>query len=108
MARDPICGRCRYDLSGLSSAGTCPECGQAYDMATGRGLVAAFSSRQAALDQKIARLRTIGLIACGVLVMGCGGVAAIFHHQPLRPVMVAGIVASIFAMAAFTSYRYER
>ncbi len=30
-ARGRLCTHCAYDVSGLEAAGTCPECGRAYD-----------------------------------------------------------------------------
>lgn len=98
------CDQCGYDLTGLPRQGNCPECGQCYDLATGRG-VSAPSRLGRSLHAD--RLRTLGCAALALLVLVCGGALALLAKHPLEVIGFVGLVAILFALAALTSYFYE-
>ena len=103
---NPQCGKCGYDLSGLSFSGTCPECGEPFNTRTGKGLRNELDAFYRA-DALVARIRTIilGLIAVCILV--CAGVLQLASTASVRPVVVGMIFFLLMAMATLTSYLYE-
>lgn len=95
-----ICQQCGYDLLGLPSEGLCPECGQAYDRASGRGIASRAAAElergdRIALYAKVGILVMLGLVAVGLAVAGAWMTA---NWQ--RALMIGGTIAgALFAMA---------
>jgi len=104
-----VCAQCGYDLMGLKPKGRCPECGQFYNALTDEGLVT-----KAAAEERtgfvLRRIRTIVLGLMALLSVSCGaGITfGLLQGNNLRPLVVSGIVAGLFALGAVTSYLYER
>lgn len=97
------CGHCGYDLTGLPRQGTCPECGHAYDVGTGRGISDGSRRRIQSAD----RLRTILVASLIPAVILVGGLLALFASRPKRVLALAGFLAGLCLLAAITSYLYE-
>lgn len=107
MTRDrPVqCFRCGYELAGLAPVGRCPECGDRYDMSTGKGIM---DDRIAAVrrgDRLMRRLRTLLPAAAAVLLLVSGAIGQLAVG---RGFYVAAFFAAILALAALTSYVYGR
>lgn len=102
---DQQCDKCGYDLTGLRRAGTCPECGNRYNLRTRVGI----RPIQTAEDRALwlgRRLRTIVLALMGAAVLICGGVL----HMALsvnRIVPIAIMLGLLCILGAVTSYLYE-
>lgn len=102
------CIKCGYDLGGLrGTQGTCPECGQYWNLTTGEGLADRASTRRQHAERRAARGRTVLLAVLAVCVLMCGGLGSMIAQHPLRPVVMGAIFAGLIALAAVTSYFYE-
>ena len=107
------CEKCGYDLTGISSRGTCPECGSFYDVLTGKGLVGTSRTSQSVErgHRIMARIRTICLGLATLSILGCGG-ALWWVNRKLpdaeRPFVIACVIGLVVAMATATSYLYEK
>lgn len=104
---DEHCGKCGYDLTGLPLAGTCPECGQVYDVLRHRGIRMAESSTQRG-DRVAARLRTVAWGIAAVLCLGCGGGLAMVVPNADTAWLMGAIFAGVCVLGGITSYIYER
>ncbi len=104
---DRICVNCGYDLHGLAHRGRCPECGQAYDIFSGEGL-SADDTPGRRQPRWVMHLRTIILAVFALVMLACGGLFSMVSQKPMRPVILGGIVAGVFALAALVSFVYER
>lgn len=102
------CSRCGYELTGLPGLrGTCPECGQFWDVLTGKGTGDVDARGHRRSQKLINRLRTIAIALFAVGVMICGGAASFIASNPWRPIAMAGMVAVVALLAAATSYACE-
>ncbi len=106
---DAACGKCNYDLAGLTVAGQCPECGQYFNRRSGEGLKTdgAYSSRQARADALLARLRTIALAVLTVICIS-GAVASELAVGNTRWMAICLLIGSIMLLATITSFVYEK
>ena len=106
------CDGCGYDLRGGRPMGSCPECGQHYDLGTGMGV------RPPEFDPETGRppgvrLRTIVMalltaLAAGWQVFAQFGLPWI-KAQPPRPFNGGMfLIVLVLARATCTSYVYER
>lgn len=106
--RTRTCSQCGYDLTGLPGLeGTCPECGQFWDVMTGRGLGDLTAQGRRRSYTLLNRVRTILILAFTLCVMVCGGLASLIASNPWRPIALAGFIALVGLLAAVTSYFYE-
>ena len=106
---DPTCNQCDYELAGLRrSRGTCPECGQYFNLLSGEGVAGRASDRHRRGERFAARLRTVllGLLAVGL--MGCGGLLSLAASDPLVPLLSMGLIAAVAGLAAVVSFLSER
>lgn len=111
MMIDPrarACSQCGYDLTGLPGLqGACPECGQFWDVMTGRGLGDLSDKGRRRSYSLLNRVRTVLVVLFTLCVLACGGLATLVASNPWRPVALAGIIAVVGVLAAVTSYVYE-
>lgn len=99
------CARCGYDLTGLPILGRCPECGDPYNLGTGMG---ALDVRMDAIrrgEWLVKRFRTLGLAGGAALCLALG---AAFHRFNGKSFWVGLFFAAVLALAAFTSWVYEK
>ena len=109
------CAGCGYDLSGLHYKGTCPECGQAFNKVEGEGLSrhgqadrVPASDKHRRGDRVAARMRTIILAMCVVMVLFCGGFVSLAVGSWQSPMAVAGLVAVVLVLATVSSFLSEK
>ncbi len=109
VVKEGICGECGYDLTGLALVGRCPECGNEYDGHTRAGFGSHTAHRQARLDRRLARVRTISLALIGLTAMMCAGVASFTNLGDTKRAFAVGTVFAVFfGFAALVSYVYEK
>ncbi|MBX2850831.1 MAG: hypothetical protein KTR15_03685 [Phycisphaeraceae bacterium] len=96
------CHHCDYDLVGLPSQGTCPECGEAYDK---HSLYRAARAREPAF---IRNIKWITLASFTLMILICGGVLSIRAEKPWGAIIVTLIVASVSGFGTFAYWWSER
>ncbi|MCC6580850.1 MAG: hypothetical protein IT440_10445 [Phycisphaeraceae bacterium] len=99
----PLCGKCGYSLTGLPRRGNCPECGHPFDQMTGRGLKRAMTPEERG-DRVLRLARIIGLVVFAMLAMVCGGLLSMIAVTPRKPLILAGVVASLCLVGAVADY----
>lgn len=106
------CRNCEYELTGLPNRGRCPECGNEYDMKSGKGIIGGPSDRHRRGERIMARIRTILLGVAVLVVMSCGGLLSLLVHAYsgnwLKPLATAGMFSAVLLMAMVLSYLNER
>lgn len=98
----PTCGKCGYELSGIAERGACPECGQQYDLDTGKGTHARtrpFVTRY---------IKTLSLVSLAGLIVLCSGGVTLFARNPLAIVFLGLVFAGVALIGAVASYLSER
>lgn len=106
------CNKCGYDLTGTKGLhGSCPECGNFWDVLSGKGLGPAPATARRKADKLLARIRTIAIAVFSLFVLMCAGLGSYLAQNsggnPLRPLAIGGLVAGVGFLAAFASYFYE-
>ncbi|MEO1237995.1 MAG: hypothetical protein AAFX76_14520, partial [Planctomycetota bacterium] len=87
------CSGCGYDLLGLDRRGNCPECGQPYDMDTGRGVrlrSAAMEAHERG-DRVVFLFKFWGLVGVAAVSMILGAVTALDSPKPNRPIVLGAM-----------------
>lgn len=103
----PFCGKCGYEMTGLPQRGTCPECGNPYNVMAGSGLSGdARGERKPSKFVKHLRTISIGCAACCILI--CTGLASLVAASKERVVYSGLIMAGVCILGAVTSYVYEK
>lgn len=96
------CHKCGYELTGLASRGTCPECGEGYDTQSQYRTTQGsqhFISRHAA---------PIGLGMVAVLILICGGALSLVASNSVSLILVTLAVAGLPAFGAFVYWWSDR
>lgn len=96
------CGRCGYDLVGIAAAGRCPECGQAYDLASGQGT----DARR--VPWVLRHGRTASLVGLAVFILGCSGLLSLAARNKMAMVLSGLMVAAVVGLGAVMSYLSEQ
>ena len=106
----PQCAHCGYDLQGLRPQGRCPECGQSFDVTTGRGIreVSPLSRRNEAGDAAVFWFKFGSLAGLAVVTLGIGAILALGSPMPARPLSIAGLIAGMFAFGAAVTWVTDR
>lgn len=102
---EPVCDHCGYDLGALRrAAGTCPECGQPYDLMRGQGVsTGGAAERHRRGDRVMTGLRTAFLALLALGLLGCGGMLSWLAKNPWPPLLTFGLFAAVAALAAVVS-----
>lgn len=103
----PTCGQCGYDLQGLAMRGRCPECGQPFDVLSGRGVTTPLSQRQQRGDRAVFWFKFGALIGLAVAILFVGAMMALRSPMPTRPLSIAAILAAGLAFAAAVTWWTE-
>lgn len=84
---------------GLPTTGSCPECGQTYDMALGQGVRSDAARAAERGENLLAWTRTgcLGALTVGTLLVGAA--IAPFVDNPLRPIALAASLALVPLLA---------
>ncbi len=95
------CMTCGYDLAGSALRGDCPECGSAYNVESGEGVVSADTLAQTRGDRVLMWLKVGVLGGLGMTAIAVGAIAAVNAADWTRPMTVGGGVGgALLAMAA--------
>ena len=106
--RPPTCGQCRYPLAGLPPKGSCPECGNAYNIPERKGLDS-FATRQQRMDRRLAVARTVTLFILAALVFSLGlCLIPVFPNDPMLPAANLTLIAVVLVMGGVVSWIYQR
>ena len=100
---DPLfCSKCRYELIGLPPKGTCPECGQKYDVRRRIGVRYRETPEERG-DRIMRRVRTgiYAFLAIASVVLGVSIHLAIKSSNALT---FGFFFAVVFLILTFTSY----
>lgn len=97
------CVRCGYELMGLPDEGSCPECGQRYNLRTGLGTHSEVPGER--IDRILGRARTISLALLSIAFVACGGLLSQYTNPRMFACGIAfGVVTG---MATLLSYLNE-
>jgi predicted ATP-dependent serine protease len=111
LNRPKACANCGYELVGMGSRGSCPECGTYWNALTGENIEAGGAERRRRVGKAVDRIRTVVLVVAAGVMLVCGGLLSWAAHAAggnvLRPVVIAGIIAGLLVLAAVTSFVYE-
>jgi predicted RNA-binding Zn-ribbon protein involved in translation (DUF1610 family) len=99
---DETCHHCNYDLLGLPSQGTCPECGETYDK---NSLYRSARSREPAF---VRHIKWITLASITLMILICGGALSTQAEKPMGAILVTLIVASVSGFGTFAYWWAER
>ena len=102
------CTKCQYDFTGLSDRGNCPECGTYYDKTTGKGVGSEYRSKAQKFDRLMIRLRTIFLASIAVIILLIGLIISMKSDAAGIPILISGLIAFVFILAAILSYLNEK
>jgi hypothetical protein len=102
------CSRCRYELTGLSDRGHCPECGQYFDVFSGEGFASREGESYRRSERLLNRMRTLALAGVAVIALVIGALVSLVAVHPARPIWIGLAVALLFTLAAVTSFIYEK
>ena len=102
------CVNCGYDLQGLPLQGRCPECGQPFDIASGRGLKSPLSERAERGDRVVLWFKVGSLAGLAVAILLIGAMMALRSPLPARPLSIAGILAACLGFAAAVTWWTEK
>lgn len=101
------CGKCGYDMTGLPARGTCPECGNAYDTQTRKGM-ADDPTTPRARAWYARHARTIVIVAMAAFSFTCcAGIAPIASNAE-RATATGTFIALMLMLAALASFFAER
>ena len=99
------CHHCGYDLTGLGETGTCPECGNAYNI----------NVRLGAPPRENMFIRYAGAILLGfvtLFILVCGGLMSLGAREPLGFLIAVLMVGGVFAFGTFvywwTAYKTQQ
>ncbi|MEM8783378.1 MAG: hypothetical protein AAGE65_11060 [Planctomycetota bacterium] len=94
------CVQCGYDLLGSSPQGRCPECGQAFDRRTGKGVVSGTAVAQQRGDLVLTWAKVGVISAIGLACLGGGIYGALRSGDWSRSMVIGGGIAlALFAVA---------
>ncbi len=104
------CSGCGYDLMGGAKEGRCPECGQAFDMAIGKGVTKRSAKMEAHHrgDRLVYMVKLWSLILLAVICVGLGGLGALVAVDPARPIAFGLLFGGLFAFGAVATWFTER
>jgi len=105
-----VCSGCGYDLTGGAREGRCPECGQAFDVAIGKG-VATRSAKMLAQergDRVVYLLKFWGLLLLAAGCVAVGGLRALSVSYWERPMAIGLLFGGLFAFGALATWFTER
>ncbi len=95
------CGKCGYDLTGLSPRGHCPECGNLFDRGRGLGIKHTLTAEERG-DRLMKLIRTIALALATLVVIA---LTSVLYAAGFPKVLGIGLVTIvILGLAAATSY----
>ncbi len=101
LMRPIHCSQCKYDLSGLPGAGTCPECGQHYWVTRGKGIHTTTSGE--VRGRRFAKkLRTLALLIAGLLLIVIGAALQFWAGRQNALLTGAGVGALILLCAGIS------
>lgn len=101
-----LCSKCRYDLNGAPGRGNCPECGQRYWIARGKGIY-----REPSADTQgghiVLQMKTLSLTVAGILLVIVGLIFHFFFQK--RGALTAGVgLGAILLIFAAISYATQK
>ena len=102
LGMNQACHQCGYELTGLADRGSCPECGEAYDV---HSVYRAHQQREPAI---LRHLKWLMLASFTLMVLICGGVLSINAERPWGAVALTLIVASVSGFGSFTYWWIAR
>ena len=104
------CSGCGYDLTGGAREGRCPECGQAYDVSTGKGVTKRSAAMEAHYrgDRVVYLFKLWTLILLAVICAGLGGLRGLMVDDPARPIAIGLLFGGLFAFGALATWFTER
>ena len=100
------CSNCGYDLGGLAEVGSCPECGNLYNMRSGAGTDRELSAEQRGREM----LRYVNTVFMLIAAVGSLAISAlIMLATDNRRVLGVGIVMTVvFLLIAATVWIRDR
>lgn len=104
------CSGCGYDLMGGGREGRCPECGQAFDIALGKGVTAQSAKMRAAeRGERLTYLVKLwALLLLGAGCVGLGALRALMVGDWQGPMLIGLLFGGLFAFAALATWFTEQ